>query len=407
MDEEWRGNATSNPSTSPAYTTLSRGAKGTQELRTSFGHPYQLLGKNDGGDIGGPFSVVRREYKESIPYMHNRTVTDDTNVNAYNYKGSYFANDAYITDASFSPVVHPSNTELDAMGTTAIARSIPTNPIGGALVFLGELRSEGLPLLVGAQTWRERALRARNAGGEYLNVEFGWKPLISEIQTFADVVRNADTYIARFVRESGKLLHRRYTFPPTNSTSTTVQTGVYPNPSLKVGYWNASGTRTTVVRTNEQNWFSGAFTYYVPPLDPGGTNFRRNEQIANKLYGTRVTPEVVWNLTPWSWAVDWFTNLGDVIHNISAFQNDGLVMPYGYMMRKRTVVVDVSLTGARAKRDNREIKAYQQFTTTVKTRRKATPYGFGLNTALLSGRQWAILAALGLTKGGGPGMKYD
>jgi hypothetical protein len=407
VDEEWRGNASSNPSSSPAYTTLPRQAYGTQELRTSFGHPYQLLGKGAPGDIGGPFSVVRREYWENVqPQVHNRTVTDDSNVFAYNYRGQYFARDASVTDSSFPAPLIPLSSELIGLGTSAIARVLPTNPISDALVFIGELRSEGIPQLVGAQSWQGRTLRAREAGKEYLNAEFGWRPLLNEILTFNDLVRRRDIYVQRFLQESGKLLHRRYVFPPTITTSKS-ETATWPNPGLKTGYWNAQGVRTTITRTHEETWFSGAFTYYVPPPSSFGSSVKRNEAIASKLFGTRLTPEVLWNLTPWSWAADWGLNTGDVLHNLSAFRQDGLVMPYGYIMRRRTHVVEESHRGARMKRNNASVITDQRFTTTVKTRYKATPYGFGLNPATFTGRQWAILGALGLARGSGPSMKYD
>jgi hypothetical protein len=116
------------------------------------------------------------------------------------------------------------------------------------------------------------------------------------------------------------------------------------------------------------------------------------------LLGTRLTPEVLYNLTPWSWALDWIVDLGAVIGNISAFLADGLILQYGYIMQE-TVISDIyTLTGATC--GNRPVQLYQTLGTIQKLRRKATPYGFGLNPNAFSDRQWAILAALGLTLGG-------
>jgi hypothetical protein len=135
----------------------------------------------------------------------------------------------------------------------------------------------------------------------------------------------------------------------------------------------------------------------------------RQVAIADKLLGARITPEVLWNLTPWSWAVDWFTNVGDVIHNVSRFMNDGLVMHYGYIMRKRSVTREYSHSGGvvRVANGTKPIGILtQKFKTTVKERASATPWGFGLTFGSFTNRQKAIMAALGLTRGS-TGMKYE
>jgi hypothetical protein len=57
-----------------------------------------------------------------------------------------------------------------------------------------------------------------------------------------------------------------------------------------------------------------------------------------------------------------------------------------------------TLTGATC--GGKPVQLSQTFGTIQKIRRKATPYGFGLNPNTFSTRQWAIIAALGLTFGG-------
>jgi hypothetical protein len=399
--QRWRGSATSSDNPSNHQDTYSVWANGNQTLLMSLGHPYQKLGKTR-ADIGGAFSVVRRDYADASPYMHNRTTTNETNTFASNYLGKYYAQTGQVSDAQFPAVVTPLDSDLDALGTTAIANVGPTNPITGLAVTLGELKSEGIPSLVGVNTWKDRTFRAKQAGSEYLNVQFGWLPLVNEIRSLADTVRRSDEITRQYEAEEGRLVHRQYTFPGSTTTTTSTETGKYPVPAYVTGFWNSTGTKTTVTTTRVENWFSGAFTYMLPPRGSRA----REVAIANKLYGTRLTPDVVWNLTPWSWAVDWFTNSGDVISNLSAFANDGLVMPYGYMMRRRTTTTTISLEGARAKRNNSSVNCWQRFTTTVKSRRKATPYGFGLDLTSLTGKQWTILSALGLSRGGN-GMRYE
>jgi hypothetical protein len=133
-------------------------------------------------------------------------------------------------------------------------------------------------------------------------------------------------------------------------------------------------------------WFSGAFTHYYSRT-PKEKAFFRSIQSARDVYGLDLSLEVVWNLLPYSWLADWQGNIGDVFHNLSRFSQDGLTMKYGYIMRTAYV---------------KHIYTYGPSTFTlissVKQRRKASPFGFGVALNTLSDRQWAILAALGQQK---------
>jgi hypothetical protein len=125
---------------------------------------------------------------------------------------------------------------------------------------------------------------------------------------------------------------------------------------------------------------------------------KRNEQLSNHLYGTRFTPEVLWDLAPWTWAADWYANTGDVIHNVSAFAADGLVMPYAYIMETKSK--RKRLDAFQKYRTYGQRQYMQSFTTTVKKRCGASPYGFGVTFDSLTPRQIATITALGMTKSG-------
>jgi len=123
---------------------------------------------------------------------------------------------------------------------------------------------------------------------------------------------------------------------------------------------------------------------------------RRQEAIFNRLYGLRLTPEVVYNAIPWTWALDWFTNTGDIMANISALSRDGLTLEYGFLMqeaRVHTVTVAESTDGGVRRTARLENINY------TKRRVRANPYGFGLTGLATTNRQKAIIAAIAATKG--------
>lgn len=379
-------------------------SQGSQDLIISSGHPYRLLGE-DPADIGGDFLVVKRDYAEkSIPPFVNRHVDSDLG-NSWNLYSGIHAWSDKVGNADFpAPRIIP-NSELDVIGASAINSTIPTNPINNLLVSLGELRSEGIPSVIGVNTWKDRTLRARTAGGEYLNYQFGWLPLVSDIRSFANTVINSDEIRRQYEADSGHPINRTLRFPVqldiTSDGPDTSGNSRYPVPPRKTGYWEETGGLTTISTSKSEMWFEAVYTYYLPPQ---GTT-ARDLAIANKLWGTRLTPETVWNLTPWSWAIDWFSNAGDVISNIGAFQADGLVMSRAYLMCQQTDIVERRHEGAVTKRHQLPCNVWQRFTTTVKQRHAASPYGFGLALDALTDRQWSILIALGLSRGN-KGMKY-
>jgi hypothetical protein len=119
-----------------------------------------------------------------------------------------------------------------------------------------------------------------------------------------------------------------------------------------------------------------------------------------KQVGADPSPETIWNLAPWSWALDWFSNTGSVVQNISSFQSDGHVLAYGYMMEHSSSTDTYSLDGCTLTNGQPlEIPVFT-LTTEVKKRRKANPYGFGVRWDGLSAFQYSILAALGITRYG-------
>jgi hypothetical protein len=254
--------------------------------------------------------------------------------------------------------------------------------------------------LPGISTWKERTLRAKNAGSEYLNVEFGWKPVVDEITNMRDTVSNSGKILEQYRADKGKSIRRRYSFPDEVSRSTEVLSNVaYPINS--VGFSMESVTSSPgqwikTTTTTRSRWFSGAFIYGVPSQYFGGGILDTVAE-ADRLYGLSLTPDVVWNLTPWSWATDWFLNTGDVLSTLSDFISQGLVMKYGYFMEHVRSEVTYSIVGATIL-GRSAAPPPSRLVSESKTRLKSNPFGFGITYDGLSSSQGAILAALGLSR---------
>jgi hypothetical protein len=149
---------------------------------------------------------------------------------------------------------------------------------------------------------------------------------------------------------------------------------------------------------SRRRWFEGAFTYYLPTDYQSRRGVRSLADKASIILGTDLTPEVLWNLTPWSWALDWIGNAGDVLSNVSDYLTDGLVLRYGYMMEHSFRQYVYSYSGPQWFLGGTAVPGPLIISHEVKKRVQATPFGFGLTWEGFTPRQIAILIALGISR---------
>lgn len=356
------------------------------------------------GDYGGDFFTQRQAVRcqANKQAMSGAKRYGPTLTRSAHYSGPILA---VSPVASFPPYDPSSNAQIDAKGTTAIARSNPANSVANAATFLGELVRDGLPNLTGAALlqWREGTKRARKAGAsEYLNVEFGYKPILSDMDKFFQAVFNSSRLLKQYERDSGKMVRRRYGFQPviTTEMSPFPMAGPWLVPDTDAWY-KEGGDVGFCMRdrtTTRRQWFSGAFTYYLPSGYDSRNAMDREALRLQKIFGAELTPDVIWNIAPWSWAVDWVSNAGDVISNLSNWLSDGLVLRYGYMMERCTTIDTYTWLGPTGFQQDSIRPSTVSLISETKLRRRATPYGFGLDWSSFSPRQWAIAAALGISK---------
>lgn len=371
---------------------------------------------DDPSDIGGDFTSTKQQVISPV-MAFNHHIVSNWIEDAWDFRGqpTRWKREIYdgplqfdIGTPSFPPFIASSDQTLAAFGTKAIALCAPTNSVMDLAVSLAELYREGIPNMLGSTIWKQRSgsLRdvARDSGGEYLNLQFGWQPLVSDVKDFSKSIMKFDKIVSQYLKDAGKVVRRRYAFPIEWSSTDTVHRSnlsVFGAP-LGPYHWDTPTiNKGQVIRRREtfvRRWFSGAFTYHLPD-NFGGDGLVERVGQAREILGLDLTPEVLWNLAPWSWAADWFGNFGDVIHNADAFGSDGLVMKYGYIMEHSFVRDSYSFSGPTGL-----VNWYTgrppvlMMISETKLRRRATPFGFGLTFAGFSNRQKAIVAALGLSR---------
>jgi len=165
-----------------------------------------------------------------------------------------------------------------------------------------------------------------------------------------------------------------------------------------------------IITDTRKTWFEGSFTYfleqiYLPEevssffakiLD--AKTLSQIKKIFGEAYLLGASPanlswSLLWQLTPYSWLVDWFCNLGTVIDNAEMFNRLGLVLNYGYLMceEKRSYASTyIQKTGN---------SFSSQHVYTRQRRRRANPFGFGIKDSGLNPTQLSLLGALVASRG--------
>jgi hypothetical protein len=286
-------------------------------------------------------------------------------------------------------------TETIGAGGTLWRAAAPTKRQANLDTFLGELR-EGLPNLPGSAFARSAGLagKLRGSGSEYLNWEFGIKPMVSDLRDLAKAVLNSGKILGQLARDSGKLVRRRLTLPLIHSVDQSIgYIGFTPTPSTY--YFRTLDRGITVTRTDKSLWFSGAFTYLWPQASSSRLADRISfyESQARVILGLSPDLSTAWELSKFSWLVDWFADIGDVLKGISLTGHNQLVAPYAYIMSHYSASADLYSGYA--------LNGQPSYTASYRVERKmrlmAYPYGFDVPTEGLSAFQTSILAALGIS----------
>jgi len=306
---------------------------------------------------------------------------------------------------------------MEGDGTTAISQCSPTNPASDLGTSLAETFREGVPTLPGIKAWEAKTRFLKGLGSEYLNYQFGWAPLQSEVHSVVNAARNHRELLTQYHRGEGSDTHREFHFPSSHERLATpvTQPGTWLGlPWERLGA-SFGGTRQVSLVRETHRWFEGVFTYALPSSTDSWRRALGFGSDADALFGLALSPSILWELTPWSWAVDWFSNAGDVINNVTSFGLAGLVMRYGYMMEESIERITAegrcpdenrgeyqNLTGHNPTITNLHhipTGVYQIGTECVTKRRvPASPFGFSIGWEDLSPTQLAITAALGITR---------
>lgn len=413
------------------------------------------------GDFGHEFSMRRvAEFRGFTRSQRPSSSMSNTWSKLTNPTPTWFQADGtnpLVTDAldlNWSFV--KSDSDLMTLGTSFVDATNPIQSQVNLLSDIAEAVSSGyfLPELLGktivsaAISSKKRRSLIRAIGGEYLNFIFGVKPLADDIAKVGFLIDSVNDLVDQWIKDNDTIVRRRrkvlgktknvlnkdHIYGPGTFSLGTSYTPVWVVPPLSTGLFNPqTKTRTessnqgtsietlanmanvscrgfSVATTTSDISFSAGYEYDLTQLaipiisDGSAADILHSAALRGELlaiaFGLDPTsiPRAAYDAVPFSWLLDWFVNIGDIIDNARNLQSKGVQMLWGYISEtvKRDYYMEYSFTY------NPTGKVFFQtnaFTAQKAIRRvRATPFGFGTSFGSLTVNQSAILAALAAAK---------
>jgi hypothetical protein len=237
----------------------------------------------------------------------------------------------------------------------------------------------------------------------YIEKEFGWRPFVGDLQKLADLSVNYDAQLQKAMNRNGEWVTRRFfedelttSTLVTSTTTSGLNVQTFTAPSL--AQFCTSATLSVYRETYMRVWYEGSFRYYYRELDkipPDKLSALVHMQRLFRMYGLRISPSLIYRVTPWTWLADWFVNVGDNLQKMEDHMTGNVVARRMNLMRRcydrfRYNLVLHSTAGPITLNTYRSVE--------TKRRVNAQSYFSFSATANLSDWQLSMLAALGLSK---------
>lgn len=278
---------------------------------------FDVVGNPDGAN---PFICTKTTQMAWI--CHGRSAPSNS---SWNYNGRFHG--AFPGSLNAPSTTQPSNNDSLAL---ALARTNPNKPNVDLPVFAYELRE--IPRQI--KTWGDRlialfpeearrqrrrrpwrdvdesALEPLKAAAQgFLEWTFGWDLLIRDVSTMMQFVNLTEKRFWEFKRmQRGARGLGRSTVVWNDSSAqegpwTTYATALYSEANTIKFSWE----------TIRNKWVS---TMWRPTVDLKHMTDRELLDRANRaVFGLELSTATLWEAMPWSWLIDWFSNVGDILQN--------------------------------------------------------------------------------------------
>lgn len=255
--------------------------------------------------------------------------------------------------------------------TECLAKTNPNREEVSVPLFLYEIRE--IPSLI--KKFGDKAL-SKDGADALLRWEFGLKPMISDIIKFASFSHMFNKRMKEIRRLNERGLRR------------TIHHGSWSESQHYSGNLHSNGAtflgKPMTKTTTAEKW---SYVKWTPDrdtldMDPSEMMWK----VLRVVYGLSVDTQFLWNAIPWSWLVDWGTNMGDYLASrrnlIGASPS-----PVEVMTHTRTQ------TSFGSHKDGTATLSAGNVFHETKTRRRSSP-SIQAHLPIMNSRQYSILGSL-------------
>lgn len=324
---------------------------------------------------------------------HIRPLAGERNIGSGKYKRyTNFVSPVHESVSRTHATLSMPSTSSDAV--KLIARSNPSRPTVSVFNFIYELKD--LPGML-KDVWAfksgvKSAIRShRDFANHQLSLQMGWAPMISDLMKMSEFSVNVDRKVDELQRLYSKGgLKRR------------IRLGQYSANEQTNAVTIASGIGDSIVckvnkQTNAIRWGTIRWTpTSLPRVSPGdAANFRKYARAlvlgdtGGPLGPLRMSN--LWNAIPWSWLIDWFTNVGDYM---IAYDNS---VPCTHSTPCIMTQTQTAISWTRID-SYTDYKGGDGASTYITKERVVTSGSLQASLPFLSGRQLSILSGLALQR---------
>lgn len=360
--------------------------------QTNPGPPYRSGGNLDIIKEYTEYSTGTWDYKNTHYLYHSggtiRSIPDSYGT-YYNMPANRYWNESAMT----------------ALGTEGWARFRPLRPNMDLNQTIAELKDFKRLTQLNRDSLRNFFKEFKDPGKAvakgHLSWQFGVKPLIDDIFSMSRAYDFTDKRI-KFIRANNGKSHRRggtlREFTDVDRRVVNLIGGLIEPSIVLSTYEDTIMPRTEVFTSQRKAWFKGKFGFYLPVED---TPQWERKILRQQGLGLRTSfpalLRTIYQITPWSWLIDWAVSTGDILSNAVAIHEDGVYADYAYVMAHEKYTLDSYVTPT--VKSVGVLPLHTRRVVEYKTRREATPFGFGLVMPdELSAWQLGILAALGVSR---------
>lgn len=320
------------------------------------------------------------------------------------------------------------------------------NPYGAnnsAMTAIGELARGGLPRAVVnlsnfsadmqrlSASDRMKLVRSQRdesitqPGSADLSVRFGWAPLVKDLFTLIEACIRLDaSLVPKNARRKRRRVWNVINYYALTSGYAKNQFGFPVLPDYRDGIFDKMNNSPVLAYQGmgSSNGVKGPGLSRVYTAGKGSEHFtqeisysfsaryangvRENPTLdayAERLVGflgLEITPEVIYDLTKWTWILDWFTGLGSAAKYVTDFGLRNNVVDYAYFTehittKRSRMLWNLNAGGVAVNSANFTMVAEEAKEV---YRQQASPLGFGVSWQSLTKGQLDILSALGLIR---------